>query len=207
MERKTERSLAYFIGGVNGVGKSTFLKELTEREPQFRILKGSSAFMDWLGIEQGDYNSLRALPDDHKRQEFDKMMEKVPTEPSADGKILLVDAHYFHYKRGEMLDTTGNWISMIDALFVVTADPEDVFKRVSEDEKERDLFPIDSDEDTQRQMLDKYLEGTINLARQLSETHGVPFIVLENKQDDIDSTVKDFLNSHTGIIGKHKHEE
>lgn len=202
MERRAERNLAYFIGGVNGVGKSTFLKELTESNPEFAILKGSSAFMDWLGIEQGDYDSLRALPDDHKRQEFDKMMKKVLTEPSSEGKVLLVDAHYFHYKRGEMLDTTGDWIAMMNALFVVTADSNEVFTRVSEDEKERDLFPVDADEDRQRQMLDQYLEGTINLARQLSETHKVPLVVLENKQDNIESTVKEFLEAHAGIIGK-----
>lgn len=204
MERRTERNLAYFVGGVNGVGKSTFLKELTQQEPQFKILKGSSAFMDWLGIEQGDYDSLRALPDDHKRQEFDKMMEKVLSEPLDDGKILLVDAHYFHYKRGKMVDTTGDWISMIDALFVVTADSGNVFKRVSEDEKERDLFPVGSDENTQRQMLDRYLEGTISLAKQLAEIHGVPLVVLENRQDNIKSTVKEFLDAHADIISKHE---
>ena len=107
MESKSERNLAYFIGGVNGVGKSTFLNELIARETQFRVLKGSSAFMERLGLEQGDYDSLRALPDEYKRQEFNKMMEELLTEPSNDGKILLIDAHYFHYKRGEMLDSTG----------------------------------------------------------------------------------------------------
>lgn len=203
MERP-ERNLVYFIGGVNGVGKSTFLKELTEREPQFKILKGSSAFMSWLGLEQGDYEGLRALPDDYKRQEFDKMMVQVLTEPSVDGKILLVDAHYFHYKRGEMLDTTGDWMSMMNALFVVTANCEDVFRRVSEDEKERDLFPIGSDEENQRQMLNSYLEGTINLAKQLSEAHDVPLVILENRQDDMESTIKEFLNAHAGIIDKNE---
>ncbi len=75
---------------------------------------------------------------------------------------------------------------------------------MSEDEKKRDLFPIGSDEDTQREMLDKYLEGTISLAKQLSETHGIPLVVLENKQDDIESTIKEFLNAHAGIISKYE---
>lgn len=200
MDRKTERRLAYFVGGVNGVGKTTVLKEITEKHSQFQIIKGSSVFMTWLGIEQGDYESLRALPDDYKRREFDKMMEDLLSEQPMDGKTLLIDAHYFHYKRGEMLDTTGEWISMIDALFVVTGDTDAVLSRVLEDKKERDLFPINSEKETQRLMLAEYLEGTLNLARQLSDRHNVPLYVLDNKQGDMASTINSFLEAHAGII-------
>ncbi len=192
--------MTYFIGGINGVGKSTFLKEVVLKSPEFKILKASSAFMEYLNIEQGDYDSLRDLPDDYKKQEFDKMMEGVLVESSTDEKILLVDAHYFHYRRGEMFDTIGEWLSMMDAMFVVTADTIDIFNRVSNDEKERDLFPINFNEQQQKQMINIYLERTISFAKQLSEKCNVPLVVLENKQNKIKSTVNMFLKAYLRII-------
>lgn len=204
MDRKPERNPAYFIGGVNGSGKTTLLKEITEKHSQFQIIKGSSVFMTWLGIEQGDYESLRALPDNYKRQEFDKMMEELLSNPTTDEKTLLIDAHYFHYKRGEMLDTTGGWISMIDALFVVTGDTDVVFNRILQDEKKRDLFPTGSDIDSQRSLLTKYLDGTIALAKKLSDRHNVPLFILDNKQGDMNSTINSFLQAHAGIISENE---
>lgn len=35
----------YFIGGINGVGKTTLLKEIGERESSFEVVRGSQCFM------------------------------------------------------------------------------------------------------------------------------------------------------------------
>lgn len=202
MENQTELPKAYFIGGVNGVGKSTFLTEVCTRHPGFRIVKGSSAFMEWLKLESGDYDSLRALADDYKRAEFDRMMNDLLSQPPTDGKIMLIDAHYFHYKRGEMVDTTGDWMSMLDALFVVTGETEEVFKRVLEDTKGRDLFAQGASLDEQRALLERYLGGTIKKAREMSEKHGIPLFIINNVQGGMDETVSSFLSAHTGMFNK-----
>ncbi len=202
MESRTEHPKAYFIGGVNGVGKSTFLTEISARHPEFCVVKGSSVFMEWLGITPGDYDSLRALPDEHKRTEFDRMMNNLLTKPTEDGKVMLIDAHYFHYKRGEMVDTTGDWVSMLEALFVITGEVEEVFKRVSEDTKDRDLFPHGTTTDEQRGLLRGYLDVTIQKAQEISKEHGVPFFVINNIQGNMEETINSFLEAHTDIIKK-----
>jgi len=204
MEHEIDIPRAYFVGGVNGVGKSTFLTELTTQRPEFTVLKGSSAFMEWLGIKPGDYNSLRALPDEHKRAEFDKMMTQILTRPKTKGKILLIDAHYFHYNRGNMVSTTGDWIAMTDALFVVNADTDVVMNRVVSDDKERDLFPENSLASEQVLLMDQYLRDTIQKARELSEIHNVPLFVIKNKQDDIEQAVADFMQAHSDIMERKK---
>lgn len=202
MKREIKRPHSYFIGGVNGVGKSTFLKEVVARHPEFSVVKGSAALMEWLDIEPGDYESLRKLTNEFKHQEFDKMMEDLLSQPSTDGKVMLIDAHYFHYKRGEMIDTTGDWMSMVSALFIITADTDIVLKRVAGDSKDRDLFPLGIPEDTQRRILTKYLEGTIQKAQEISDKYRIPFFVLENTQDDMDGNITRFLEAHMGIIDK-----
>lgn len=52
----------YFIGGVSGVGKSTFLKNLEEVSDDFEIIYGSKYFMKWLGLKDGDYEALHQCP-------------------------------------------------------------------------------------------------------------------------------------------------
>lgn len=201
MENQTKQPKAYFIGGVNGVGKSTFLSEVSARHPEFQIVKSSSMFMGWLKLEPGDYDSLRALPDDYKRVEFDKMMNDLLSQSSTDGKIMLIDVHYFHYKQGEMIDTTGSWMSIFDALFVVTGDVEEVLKRIIKDNtKNRDLFPQGVSLDEQRILLKKYLIKTIEKAREVSEKYNIPLFIINNIQGDIDKAVNSFLNAHTEII-------
>jgi len=202
MEARTEQPKAYFIGGVNGVGKSALLREVSTRHPEFRIVKGSSAFMEWLGITPGGYDSLRALPDEYKRTEFGEMMNDLLSKPPKDGKIMLIDAHYFHYKRGEMIDTTGKWISMLDALFVVTGETEEILKRISEDAKDRDLFPYSSSIEEQKELLEKYLELTIQKAKEISEKYGVPLFIIKNTQGDMEETINSFLSAHAIILNK-----
>ncbi len=199
LENSEKRDTVYFIGGVNGVGKSTFLTELSTRNPEFEVIKGSAIFMEWLGIKPGDYDSLRTLSDDYKRKEFDSMMSDLLSKSNKKGNILLIDAHYFHYKRGEMLDTTGEWIREINALFVITADTESVFERISSDSKERDLFPIAATPHFKRKMLENYLLRTILKAQELSERYGVPYFILENRKGDLEATLHNFLDIHGKI--------
>jgi len=193
---------AYFVGGVNGVGKSTFLHELTSKHPEFRVVKGSSMFMDRLGISQGDYDSLRALPEDYKKEESDKMMKELLSEAPSDDKTLLIDAHYFNYKRGQMVDASGEWMSLLDALFVISGDIDEVSKRILEDKKDRDLFPESFSEKQKKELLGKYLSGTIQKAREISEKYGVPFFIINNESGKIDDTIKSFLSTHNSVVKK-----
>ena len=58
---------AFLFTGVNGVGKTTLLKSICEKEPEvFHLFSGSTRFMEKLGLQPGDYESLRRLPEDFK---------------------------------------------------------------------------------------------------------------------------------------------
>ncbi|MEX0918403.1 MAG: AAA family ATPase [Candidatus Paceibacterota bacterium] len=202
MEKPTNYPKVYFVGGVNGVGKSTLLTEISIRYPEFRIIKGSSLFMEWLGVTPGDYNSLRSLPDYYKISEFNKMMDNLLSKQVLDERVMLVDAHYFHYKRGEMIDTTGDWMSSLNALFVITGEVEEIFKRVLEDTKDRDLFPRGTSRYEQKELLRIYLEGTNQKAQEISNRYRIPLFTINNIQGNINKVVDYFLVAHTNIINK-----
>jgi adenylate kinase len=186
----------YFIGGVNGVGKSSFLNELTSKYPEFYVVKGSSALMQWLGLNPGDYDKLRAMPEDYKTAQFDLMMENLLIHPPHSDGIMLIDAHYFHYNEGNLVDTTGTWISKMDALFVITAGIDEVYSRVAGDSKERNLFPKGSNTESQKDMLELYSERTTQKARELSEKYDIPYYLIENKQGKMEQVINTFLEIH-----------
>jgi len=71
---------AYLFTGVNGVGKSTLLRGICEKEPEkFRLFPGSLRLMEKLGLGVGDYDSLRKLPEDFKftKKYFSDLFDRI----------------------------------------------------------------------------------------------------------------------------------
>lgn len=197
-----ERGKIYFIGGVNGVGKTTFLEELASRYPDIEVVHGSGALMKWLGIQPGDYDGLRNFPDDLKNIETGKMIQHILRERKGKGKILIIDAHYFHYKRGELVDTTGEWMTLLDTLWMITAPAEVILARVEKNEAEggklRDLFPLDiNSKEGKLMILNNFLAKTLEKAQEISKRYNIPCFVINNGNEGIGSVIEEFLYYHT----------
>ena len=84
----------------------------------------------------------------------------------------------------------------MDALFVITARIHEVYTRVSDDSKKRNLFPQRSNPEVQRNMLEIYSERTIQKAKELSEEYSIPYFLIENTQGKMKKTVNTFLEIH-----------
>src|SRR5665213_1727358 len=92
--------LTYFIGGVNGVGKSTLLKRIQEKRPNdFEVISGSKLLMESLGIA-GDYDALRALSNEQKAQAWAECVNQLLEAPRTAN--LLVDSHYVNLVNDEL---------------------------------------------------------------------------------------------------------
>lgn len=187
----------YFIGGVNGVGKSSFLQALLLKHQGFEVLWGSRKFMEWLGLQPNDYDALRNLPDDYKDKELDKMMKKLLKEKVSNGRTLIIDGHYLNCKRGEVVDSTGNWISFFDALFVISASPKTILRRVEEDESKnnhkRKLLPADFTKEQKLELLDNFIRMTTDKAREISEKYQMPYFIIDNNKDGFGDIIEEFL--------------
>ncbi len=195
----------YFVGGVNGVGKSSFLKELSSRYPRFEVFWGSVEFMKWLGLKDGDYQSLRSLLDAYKDSELDKMMRGVLRKSTPKNKTLIVDAHYLNYKEDDVIDATGPWMSLLDALFVVSASPETILKRLKSDKKigrSRNLLPKEISQVDRIVLINKFLRLTLEKAREISKRYKIPYFVIDNN-NGLDRAIEEFLRYDSAIVKKH----
>jgi len=200
----TKKNKIYFCGGVNGVGKSSFLQTLILTHPEFEVLSGSKKLMEWLNLKSGDYNSLRDLNDDYKNDELDKMMNKILRNRKSTNKKLIIDGHYFNYNRGDIIDCVGNWISLVDALFVISASPETILRRVKKDEivnsYERNLFPTNLTRDRKLSILKIFLEITQNKAKEISKKYNLPLFIINNDQNGFNNIIEKFSKYESTIL-------
>lgn len=201
-----EQEKAYFVGGVNGVGKSALIEGLTKQHSDFEVFPSSDRLMAWLGIEVGDYEALRKFPEDLKRAEFNRLMTNVLSRREWTKKVLVVSAHFWNYKGGNLIDATGEWMSFLDALFVVTAKPETILAHLEGDEeragKTRDLFTVGILRGEKIAMLRYYLARTMDKASDVSSRYLIPLFVINNEQAGINHAIRQFLDFDAKIRRK-----
>lgn len=200
------REKIYFVGGVNGVGKSSFLSKLSSKHSEFKVFWGSAEFMKWLRLKQGDYRGLRDLSDTYKDLELDKMMKVVLQKGAPKNKTLIIDAHYLNYKKGKVVDATGLWMSLLDALFIVSASPETILKRLKNDKKigrSRNLLPWEISQVDKITLINKFLRLTLEKAQEISKKYKIPYFVIDNNDNGLDRAIEEFLRYDSVIIKKH----
>ena len=201
---------AYFIGGVSGVGKSTFLNKLKEINNDFEIIYGSKYFMKWLGLKKGDYGALQSLPDDIKNKELDKMMRYI-LKNKQNKKILLIDAHYLRIHEGKISVATGEWMRFFNGLFVLNDEPKEVLRRINFDtintKRIRKIFPGNIINNNEKlKLLSCYLNKTMDKVKELSTIFNIPYFIIQNKHDKIEKTLEEFVVSIKIAETKLRHE-
>lgn len=179
----------YFVGGVNGVGKTTLLRAIAEASPSFRIVKGSERFMQHLGIP-GNYDALRRLPEEVKSREWSNCLEQILDETYDLHQDLLLDAHYLNLIEGQVTTVTGVWMETFDAAVLVTASAEEILGRIQQDLRDRALFYDEADE---LAILKSYLEATEKEFSRCVKDYGLSGLKLIQGNGGTQEAVQEFL--------------
>lgn len=197
----------YFVGGVNGAGKSTFLKKLALRDKgaKFTIVSGSREFMKWLGINPGKYSHLQKLDDKYKKRELGMMIKSIVRNSGQNKKTLLFDGHYLHYKRGAMVSALGGWIKFFKALFLIDAPAKVIVDRIYMDRKrrlnDRDLFPIGMSRKQKEKIIDFYRKITMDKVREISRRYGIPYFVISSDKSPREM-LAEFIHFHNKVTDR-----
>jgi adenylate kinase len=194
----------YFVGGVNGVGKSTFLKKLAlwDKGAKFTVVSGSRELMKWLGIEPRKYSRLQKLDDKYKRRELGMMIKFIVKNNSQNKKTLIFDGHYLHYKKGALINAVDGWIKFFKAMFLIDAPAKVIVDRIYTDKKrsvsDRDLFPVGTSKKQKEKIIDFYCKTTMDEVRKTSRRYGIPYFVISSDKDPREM-LAEFIYFHNKI--------
>lgn len=188
-----ESNKFYFVGGLSGTGKTALLKVMHELYPNFfDVISGSSYFMSWLGLAEGDYASLQTLPIDYKNHELGKMMRSVIHNSRKSG-IVLFDGHYLRIHDGLVTTAVGDWIAHVDGIIHINAPISDMIERLGrESERPRAIFPRMASDEEKCELLQKWSRLSQEEASKFSNYYGLPLITLMNHRGELEQTAEKF---------------
>ena len=183
----------YFFGGINGVGKTSLIEEISFRAPHLQKKHTSSMFMEWLQLKPGDYETLRELPDGYKRAQNEAMLthylkELTPTED------VLLDSHYLTLINGSTSKIiSGSWPYYLGTLVLIEANIEDIYIRILHDApfRNRSLFPPGLNDQQKKTMLHRYLLSTRHEFTRTAKRYNLPTLIIQNS--DIQRSAGIFL--------------
>lgn len=162
-----------YVGGVNGVGKSTLLASVLAKRPDWKTVHMTGALMDWLGFGR-DYARLRALPSEVRDRELAACIERMMQAPV--DVPCFYDSHYLNMKEGKVDQIVGPWLSMFDGSLLISCPTSLLFERLQQDVKvrERGLFPQEMDSAASQELLERYAQKTREIFVELAKTQNLP---------------------------------
>lgn len=181
--------MKYFLGGVNGAGKTTLLANINKYYPEFKTLKGSHVFMEYLGIDQGDYESLRKFPHDLGMKKLEKFMLQLTTNFTD----LVLDSHFMNLVRGESKVVVSDWIENFDAVLLIDVPSNVALQRSENEARDRALFPEGMSRVEQEKMYDEYILDYKKVFEDLSQKYNVPGKILDGTKEPRE-ILQDFIN-------------
>lgn len=180
-----------FLGGVNGVGKTTFITRVQEAMPDVVVVDGTKAFMEWLGIP-GDYDKLRAMDNGERNRQRNLFIPA--TLAKHEGKDVIFAAHYLNLVNGEVRDVSpGEWPKSFDILALLTAPAQHIYERIKKESRDRALFFPGTLSEEEQKALKDYIDLTKTKALEVSGQFGIRYVEIDNSNGRLDQAVEEFV--------------
>lgn len=180
--------MKYFLSGVNGAGKTTLLEEIRRQRPEFQIVKGSTSFMRFLGIDD-DYEALRSLPHEEALRQLGLFMSEI-LHTSGD---VIVDSHLLNLVRGKIKRVTGEWIKGFDAILLLNVSAETALIRAQNGDRDRALFTPQLSQKEKLAIYKRYVDQYKKEFFLVSSHYHIPSKILHGERA-VTETVGEFLS-------------
>ena len=180
-----------YVGGINGSGKTTILKEVA-KQLGFEYIQLTHLMMEALGFPF-DYDKLRITPEVEKTKVREEILAKLLSD---NDRNIIIDSHYLNLIKGKTNIVNGPAIAKFDILVLISAPVEQIWQRIYEDQKTRDraLFPDNFTSEESFQMLTKYQEDTAQEFSRLASTYHKKNIEIINVDGELESSIAKLVN-------------
>jgi len=162
----------YLVVGVNGVGKSTLLSEVSKRTG-IPVLHGATVLAEHMGMAL-DYDKLRAMDQAFTLKEWESAAAELARVYK--DRPYFLDGHIMNLIGGKIYPRVGPWIGLQDAMVLIKASPMTILKRLNADKTrgDRDLFPAGFNEHHELAVIEDHQQEMEKLFRQQAEHYHLP---------------------------------
>lgn len=194
----------FFIGGINGVGKTSITNFLAEESSEIKVLSGTEELMKRLGIKVGDYEKLRMVTEKEKDEAFADFFFDLK-KSYQENDVVLVTGHYVKTLNGRITPSFGPWYGLCDAAILVVSEPKVILERILRDESEgsrvnRNLFGIDFSTEEKAQCLNAAQVLSSEVLARAEREYGIPVFRIENPEGRLHCAAKNLSTSLKGVL-------
>ena len=185
---------SFFIGGVNGVGKSSIIYSICKVLSHAQKVADSSDFMEYLGLEINNYDTLRLMDSGLKNYKYEKFVREIISKNRNSNNILLFDGHYLNFIHDIKIDVTGNWMIYLDELILIDTTTNILYNNILKDMhiKDREILKIIKNKRLAFKRLSLELSATRDKYRDICKVFGKNETIIYNNRS-IDNSVDQIL--------------
>lgn len=171
-----------YMGGINGVGKSSVCKELLPRL-NARYLHGSTLILKALSLDSQD--ELHKISSEQKGKLAKNL---IPRELAKNGSVIF-DTHFvvFYPNGKEEVLFYDEYVGLINILVHIKATKEVIFERRQKDRPKRKR-------DLSLERIVKQQERSLEVARKISSLYNIPLIEIDNSHNSLASATSDIIS-------------
>jgi len=183
-----------YVGGVNGVGKSTILRRAAQIDKRLEIIHYSSAVMQLLGLGPNDYEAFHKLSQKVCNQATSQLMNDLIRRQTE--RIRLIDGHFLAIHEGTIYQLAGDWVARLDGLVLVTASFEVQWRRLQTDDRwlHRRIFKPGATKSEAMAELPTYIEKTKHEFDDWAKQFRLDHLELAHNDDDVDRAAHKLIN-------------
>lgn len=189
-----------FIGGINGVGKTSVIKTFSKKQRNRSLVFGSAFFMDWLGIKKGEYEALQKVPDKKALAELNEMVNYLVKKKKFDKYVsyVFIDGHFLNIRNGIAKKWVGKWFALMNGMVLMISSPTDILKRIENDMKKknrkRNIFFGTETYKEKIKFIVKWNKMSENIIIELGRRYHIPIKIINNKGNNISKAVDQLTN-------------
>jgi adenylate kinase len=169
-----------FVGGVSGAGKTTLLTDLHRRSNDCEVIRGSRLMFAALGLSNGDYAALRALPAALKDRVFCDVIRPLLDRAETAGRSVLIDGHFLNFSNGTPRPVVLDWVGRMDLLVLIDTDATTIWGRIKSDKMRADRNAEFHNLNQHLLAIQTSLEQTRAEAKRLSIKYRKPLRTIDN---------------------------